>query len=89
MTDEAIRWTVIVSRDTDVAVRTHLAQRGMKKGDLSRFIEDAVRRRVFEQTVADVKARYRDVDPATLEEDIENALRDARAERFGDPPPRQ
>ena len=87
MTDEAIRWTVIVSRDTDVAVRTHLAQRGLKKGDLSRFIEDAVRRRVFEQTVADVKARHADVDPATLDEDIEAALRAVRAERFGDPPP--
>jgi len=86
MTEASIRWTVIVSRDTDMAVRTHLAQRGMKKGDLSRFIEDAVRRRVFEQTVADVKSRHRDVDPATLEEDIENALREVRAERFGDPP---
>jgi hypothetical protein len=86
MTDNAIRWTVIVSRDTDMAVRTHLAQRGMKKGDLSRFIEDAVRRRVFEQTVDDVKARHREVDPGTLEEDIETALREARAERFGEPP---
>lgn len=66
MTENAIRWTVIVSRDTDMAVRTHLAQRGMKKGDLSRFIEEAVRRRVFEQTVEDVKTRHRDIDPVNL-----------------------
>jgi len=71
-----------------MAVRTHLAQRDMKKGDLSRLIEDAVRRSVFEQTVADVKARHADVDPAMLEEDIETAPREVRADRFGDPPPR-
>jgi len=29
------RWTVSVSRDTDIEVRSFLAQRGMKKGDLS------------------------------------------------------
>ena len=29
------RWTVSVSRDTDIAVRSFLAQRGMKKGDLA------------------------------------------------------
>ena len=86
MTENAIRWTVIVSGDTDMAVRTYLAQRGMKKGDLSRFIEEAVRRRVFEQTVDDVKRRHRDIDPATLEEDIESALGEVRADRFGDPP---
>ena len=34
---------VSVSRDTDIAVRSFLAQRGMRRGDLSRFIEDAVR----------------------------------------------
>jgi hypothetical protein len=28
-----------------------LAQKGMKKGDLSKFIEEAVRWRVFDQTV--------------------------------------
>lgn len=35
MTDTT-RWTVSVSRNTDIAVRSYLAQRGMKKGDLSR-----------------------------------------------------
>ena len=36
------RSTVSVSRETDIAVRNFLAQRGMKKGDLPKFIEDAV-----------------------------------------------
>ncbi|RYE51688.1 MAG: hypothetical protein EOP21_00740, partial [Hyphomicrobiales bacterium] len=44
------RWTVSVSKQTDIAVRTLLAQRGLKKGDLSKFIEDAVKWRVLEQT---------------------------------------
>jgi hypothetical protein len=35
--DTITRWTVSVSKDTDIAVRTFLAQRGMKKGDLSKF----------------------------------------------------
>ena len=40
---EVIRWTVNVAPETDIDVRTYLAQRGMKKGDLSRFIEESVR----------------------------------------------
>lgn len=41
-TDNTTRWTVTVSKNTDIAVRSLLAQRGLKKGDLSKFIEDAV-----------------------------------------------
>ena len=36
------RWTVTVSTATDRALRIFLAQRGLKKGDLSVFIEEAV-----------------------------------------------
>ena len=43
MPNDTIRWIVSVSRDTDIAVRSFLARRGMKKGDLSKFIEDAVK----------------------------------------------
>jgi hypothetical protein len=39
MPDDTTRWTVSVSKETDIAVRSFLAQRGMKKGDLSKFIE--------------------------------------------------
>lgn len=39
----ATRWTVNVAPETDIDVRTYLAQRGMKKGDLSRFIEESVK----------------------------------------------
>jgi len=40
----SVRWNIAVSSDTDQAVRLFLAARGGgRKGDLSRFIEDAAR----------------------------------------------
>ncbi len=72
------RWTVSVSRDTDNAVRTHLAQRGMKKGDLSRFIEDAVKWRVFDQTLAEVREGFSDMDPDALDALIDEAVTETR-----------
>ncbi len=80
--DESIRWTVKVSKDTDVSLRTFLAQRGGKKGDLSKFIEDAVRWRVLEQTVAETKARNANVSLRELESAVEEAVAAVRAERF-------
>jgi hypothetical protein len=80
--DESIRWTVKVSKDTDVSLRTFLAQRGGKKGDLSKFIEDAVRWRVLEQTVAETKARNANVSLGEIESAVDEALAAVRAERF-------
>ena len=54
--EDNVRWTVKVSKETDISVRTFLAQRGMKKGDLSRFIEDAVRRSVQDQAAREAGA---------------------------------
>ncbi len=54
---ELARWSLKVSRDTDVALRTLLATRGGRKGDLSRFVEEAVNREVLRQTVSDIRAR--------------------------------
>ena len=45
----SIRWNIAVSPDTDQSVRMYLAgQGGGRKGELSRFIEEAVRARVLE-----------------------------------------
>ncbi len=78
-----VRWTVKVSRDTDVSLRSFLAQRGLKKGDLSKFIERAVQKEVFAQTVAAAQARNASVPPEEIEQAIEDALRQVRAERWG------
>lgn len=83
--EEVIRWTVKVSKATDVSLRTFLAQRGLKKGDLSRFIERAVQKEVFAQTVAGVQARNVSVPDKEIEGVIDDAVRLARAERWGKP----
>ena len=38
----SIRRTIVFSEETDRALRAYLGQQGMQKGDLSKFIEDAV-----------------------------------------------
>jgi len=81
MEQEAVRWNIKVSRDTDLTLRTFLGSRGMKKGDLSRFIEQAVRAHVFHRTVQDLKTRNAGTDPDELEVLIDDAVRDVRAER--------
>ena len=81
--EDVIRWTVKVSKETDVSLRSFLAQRGMKKGDLSKFIERAVQKEVFAQTVAEVQARNSKVSVAKIEAEIDDALRQVRAEMWG------
>lgn len=72
--DDTTRWTVSVSKATDIAVRSFLAQRGMKKGDLSKFIEDAVRWRVLEQSAAEARASFVDVPALDAEALIDEAV---------------
>jgi hypothetical protein len=81
--EEAVRWSIKVPKSTDIAVRSLLAQKGLKKGDLSKFIDEAARRRVYQQTVQDARARNAGVSPEKLEGIIEEALAEVRAERFG------
>lgn len=71
---ELTRWSLKVSRETDIALRTLLASRGGKKGDLSRFVEEAVNREVLRETVRDVQARNADANPDELEKLIAEEL---------------
>ncbi len=82
-TETLVRWTVKVSKDTDVSLRSFLAQRGTKKGDLSKFIEQAVQKEVFAQTVADVQARNVKKSDKEIDAAINDALRQVRAELWG------
>jgi len=81
MPDGTTRWTVSVSKETDIAVRTFLAQRGLKKGDLSKFIEDAVRRQVMDQTIAEARAQFSDLDAADMDALIDEAVTAVRRRR--------
>jgi len=76
--DDTLRWTVTVSKDTDIAVRSLLAQRGLKKGDLSKFIEDAVKWRVFDQTTTEVREAFADLAPESLQDLIDEATESVR-----------
>ncbi|MCH9828607.1 ribbon-helix-helix domain-containing protein [Algiphilus sp. W345] len=80
--DDTTRWTLTVSKDTDIALRSYLAQRGMKKGDLSAFVEEAVRWRVFEQTVADARKGFSDLPADEAQRLIDEAVADTRANLF-------
>ena len=86
MPDDTItRWTVSVSRDTDIAVRSFLAQRGMKKGDLSKFIEDAVKWRVLDQTMAEARAGFADMPSGAVEALADEAVAAVRHTRKAAP----
>ncbi len=75
------RWTVKVSKETDISLRSYLARQGMKKGDLSKFVEIAVRKEVFAKTIAAIRRRNADVPGREIENAIDEALAAVRAER--------
>ena len=74
--EDSIRWTIKVSKGTDISLRSYLAQHGMKKGDLSKFVEEAVRWRVLDKTVAEVRER----NASVTDGEIDEALVAVRAE---------
>jgi Ribbon-helix-helix domain len=71
--------------ETDLELRSYPGGRGMKGSDLSKFIEDTVRCRLFDQTVAAIKARNADTDPEILMEMIDKTVRDVRRNRANKP----
>jgi len=83
MEENVVRWNIKVSKETDLTLRTFLGAKGAKKGDLSRFIEEAVRWHVFHRTVQDIKERNADTDPDELQRIIDGAVNEVRDERSG------
>ena len=81
MKEEAVRWNLKVSKDTDLTLRTFLGAQGAKKGDLSKFIEEAVRWRVLQRTVQDIRARNADADPDEIQRIVDEAVRGVRADQ--------
>ena len=80
--EEAVRWNIKVSKETDLTLRTFLGAQGAKKGDLSKFIEEAVRWRIFHQTVREAREAFADVLPDDLQKMIDEAVEDVRAKRY-------
>jgi len=73
------RWNVAVSADTDQSLRMFLAsQGGGRKGDLSRFIEEAVKAHILELTAEQTKATNANLSEEALTSMVEEALEWAR-----------
>ena len=63
-----VRWNIAVSADTDQDLRIFLASQGHgRKGNLSRFIEDAVRARILDITAQQAKQANAAVNESDLE----------------------
>ena len=76
---ETVRWNIAVSPDTDQSVRMFIAaQGGGRKGDLSRFIEQAVRSYILERAVEQAKAASSGMSEAEVTDLIEEAVQWAR-----------
>jgi hypothetical protein len=75
------RWNVAVSVETDQALRMFLAsQGGGRKGDLSRFVEEAVRAHILELSAEEAKASNASVSEADLAAMVGEALDWAKAQ---------
>jgi hypothetical protein len=76
----SVRWNIAVSPDTDQSVRMYLAGTGGgRKGDLSRFIEEAVRAHILELTAGQAKAANAGIAEDDLKSIVAEALQWARS----------
>lgn len=75
------RWNLTVSERTDRTVRGFLARTGGKKGDLSRFVDEAARRRVLDLSVREIKDRNARHDQQDLLDLIDEEVDAVRAGR--------
>lgn len=82
---ESVRWTIKVSPETDRSLRGFLGAQGMKKGDLSGFVEEAVRWRMLERTVQVVKDRNQNIPSDVFEAMIDEAVAAVRSEGRAEP----
>ncbi len=76
------RLTITWSKQADHALRSFLGAKGMRKGDISKFIEEAVRWRIFHQTVREAREAFADVSPEELQKMIDAAVEDVRARHY-------
>jgi hypothetical protein len=75
---QTARWSLKVSAQTDRELRMHLAANGGKKGDISRYVEESVNRRLLFEIVDDVRTRNADRDPVELQRLVDEAVGETR-----------
>ncbi len=75
------RWNLVISDDTDRSVRSYLARTGGKKGDLSRFVDRAVRQAIFWETLDSVWKRNKGLSQGEVQTLADEAVMHVRASR--------
>jgi hypothetical protein len=80
MPQTATRWNLVVTVETDTELRQFLASEGGgKKGDLSKFVEDAVKARIFQLSAERAKTANDHLSAAEIEAAVAEALTWARS----------
>jgi len=77
------KWVVSIPQALDVAVRLHLAQAGLRKGDLSRFVVEALEAHLLSDSLKQARGHNHGVGTEILTRAIAAAVREVRAESFG------
>jgi hypothetical protein len=80
MSTATTRWNLVVPKDLDKSLRQFLANEGRgKKGELSRFVSEAVNKHIFDTALNAAREHNKDVDPDEMDAIIEESLAWARA----------
>lgn len=69
------KWNVTISEENDRLVRVLLARKGMKKGDLSAFVNEAIRERALATMAAEIRKGKPDATDEELREALASAVR--------------
>ena len=77
---ELSRLTVTISRATEEAMRSFLAARGGKRGDLSKFIERAVNNELLRATVREIQDQNSQLPADAVQAMIDVACAEVRSE---------
>jgi hypothetical protein len=79
MSTATTRWNLVVSKQTDQDLRQLLASEGRsKKGEISRFVEEAVSKHIFDTALKAVHKRNANVPYEEIEAAVEESLAWAR-----------
>ncbi len=79
MAGTAMRWNLVVAAETDSELRRFLvSEGGGRKGDLSKFVEEAVKARIFELSARRAKAENEMFPAETIDDAVREALEWAR-----------
>ena len=82
MATATTRWNLVVSKKTDQGLRQFLAYEGRGKiGELSRFVEEAVNKHIFDSALKAAREHNANVPLEEIEAAVEESLAWARAQR--------